>query len=548
MPPSDDALHTSSHKVDLRPSKKSRRLPALHPSHQKANAPLLDNNTKATRLYIATVTRAHTCHFQEPVIICNTSPSEVGDPKAGCSSANVEAGCSSASVEAAMDDNGMMGSATAVAEPSTKGTKRKRDNTAKGKGNLYDFYNTLLRKTDNAGLKPTIYCFPEMHRAFRLWRNMMLWKRAECPACPHPGRNLPDNWQDSGPLLFLYTLFIAVDANFKLKGKERKLGDVDLVPGTGVFVDQAAYCEHIGNYVEQPEMNTCRLENDAIVRASIRNTPGYAVSGVGLVLCSRHALVHKNGVGDLQKVMGVTLACIFITYDIACQWTKNLFKRIIEFPEKMRIAKGTQIQTAIPSWHINGHGPDCCNNYNVGYTKGVGKTCGKEVETNWSHTNPLAGSVREMAPSARRDTLNDHWNGWNFRKLIGFRTSLARKFKKAHKMQKKYKESFKQFSSTFTVDVIKQWTAKIKQWEENPKKPNPYKESTNTITLQDTRHELQKEEAVMAATGKLPAHKVTMTGFLVTGLELEDHQYKLTMEIASQTVKTTKKQGDIHEK
>ncbi|KAH9477654.1 hypothetical protein JR316_0009880 [Psilocybe cubensis] len=466
MPPSDDALHTSSHKVDLRPSKKSRRLPALHPSHQKANAPLLDNNTKATRLYIATVTRAHTCHFQEPVIICNTSPSEVGDPKAGCSSANVEAGCSSASVEAAMDDNGMMGSATAVAEPSTKGTKRKRDNTAKGKGNL-----------------------------------------------------------------FLYTLFIAVDANFKLKGKERKLGDVDLVPGTGVFVDQAAYCEHIGNYVEQPEMNTCRLENDAIVRASIRNTPGYA-----------------NGVGDLQKVMGVTLACIFITYDIACQWTKNLFKRIIEFPEKMRIAKGTQIQTAIPSWHINGHGPDCCNNYNVGYTKGVGKTCGKEVETNWSHTNPLAGSVREMAPSARRDTLNDHWNGWNFRKLIGFRTSLARKFKKAHKMQKKYKESFKQFSSTFTVDVIKQWTAKIKQWEENPKKPNPYKESTNTITLQDTRHELQKEEAVMAATGKLPAHKVTMTGFLVTGLELEDHQYKLTMEIASQTVKTTKKQGDIHEK
>ena len=23
----------------------------------------------------------------------------------------------------------------------------------------------------------------------------------ECPACPHPGRNLPDNWAGAGPLM-----------------------------------------------------------------------------------------------------------------------------------------------------------------------------------------------------------------------------------------------------------------------------------------------------------------------------------------------------------
>jgi hypothetical protein len=23
----------------------------------------------------------------------------------------------------------------------------------------------------------------------------------ECPACPHPGRNLPNDWQNPGPLL-----------------------------------------------------------------------------------------------------------------------------------------------------------------------------------------------------------------------------------------------------------------------------------------------------------------------------------------------------------
>lgn len=23
----------------------------------------------------------------------------------------------------------------------------------------------------------------------------------ECPACPHPGQNLPDDWRNAGPLL-----------------------------------------------------------------------------------------------------------------------------------------------------------------------------------------------------------------------------------------------------------------------------------------------------------------------------------------------------------
>ena len=45
---------------------------------------------------------------------------------------------------------------------------------------------------------------------------------------------------------------------------------------------------------------------------------------------------------------------------------------------------------------------------------------GEEVETTWSFTNALGPSVREMAPGARHDTLNDQWNGWNFQKIIGF--------------------------------------------------------------------------------------------------------------------------------
>ena len=124
----------------------------------------------------------------------------------------------------------------------------------------------------------------------------------------------------------------------------------------------------------------------------------------------------------LSALLGITLSWIILTYDIACQWSKNFKKRMIEnFPEHMRISDQTMINTAIPSWHINGHGDSCRQNFCLGYMKGAGRTCGEEVEVSWSHTNPLGPSVREMGPAARHETLNDHWNGWNFCKIVGFR-------------------------------------------------------------------------------------------------------------------------------
>ena len=69
-----------------------------------------------------------------------------------------------------------------------------------------------------------------MHRVFRIWRNLMTLKRAgrghdpegigktppgsltvECPACPHPGRNLPENWKEAGPLMCVgFSLLLAL--------------------------------------------------------------------------------------------------------------------------------------------------------------------------------------------------------------------------------------------------------------------------------------------------------------------------------------------------
>jgi hypothetical protein len=90
----------------------------------------------------------------------------------------------------------------------------------------------------------------------------------------------------------------------------------------------------------------------------------------------------------------------------------------------MRIDGNTNLEVKVPSWHVNGHGDYCRTNYSLNYLTGAGRTCGEEVETSWADSNPLGTSVREMGPASRHELLNDHWNGWNFHKIIGFRKIL----------------------------------------------------------------------------------------------------------------------------
>jgi len=162
-----------------------------------------------------------------------------------------------------------------------------------------------------------------------------------------------------------------------------------------------------------------------------------------------------------------------------------------QFPKSMRIPDATQVDVAIPGWHINGHGAKCQNNFNLGYMEGARRMVGEDIETTWAGTNPLAPSVREMGPAAWHDTLNDHWNGWNFQKIVGFHmhvflfsvsccspqfltgTLFLRRFNDAYKMSAKQTDIFNQLSVTFPPATVKKWESKITAWEANPKAHNP---------------------------------------------------------------------------
>lgn len=92
-----------------------------------------------------------------------------------------------------------------------------------------------------------------------------------------------------------------VDANFKLKSKDRNADDIELAPGWAYYVEDSRVKAHVAEFGDiKEEDSTCSAEFGAIKRAGIGRN-GYLASGVGAVLCGRHGLARKSGVTDLQK-------------------------------------------------------------------------------------------------------------------------------------------------------------------------------------------------------------------------------------------------------
>ena len=126
---------------------------------------------------------------------------------------------------------------------------------------------------------------------------------------------------------------------------------------------------------------------------------------------------------------------------------------------------------------------------------------------------------------------------------------MRKKFTQAATMQAKHETAYQQLKSTFSAELIKKWENRVEKWENDPKASNPYTEPSigmkislivrhvsdgkNVgLTLQDVRLELSKEEALQGSSSNLQTQKISMTGFLTTGLELEDRQYVDTFHVS----------------
>lgn len=243
----------------------------------------------------------------------------------------------------------------------------------------------------------------------------------------------------------------------------------------------------------------------AVNQANKKLLKGYATSGVVACVCARHSLVQKNSVGDLQLgercassfpsckfiadqrshsytntdyilasvLKTVTVERVAISYDIACKWSIHLPKRFAVNHPGVNIKK-LELSYFIPKFHLPGHGASCQTKYSFNYAKGVGRTHGETVEQEWAHINLAATSTREMGPGARHLALDDHWGGWNWKKILGMGNLLRQSLVKALKMKGKHAAVNEKFDATISDELREEWRTMVRDWEKDNSKPNPF--------------------------------------------------------------------------
>lgn len=121
-----------------------------------------------------------------------------------------------------------------------------------------------------------------------------------------------------------------------------------------------------------------------------------------------------------STLQGSALEEIIVSYDIACQWSINLWARMERYPSHLHLdhAGKKTFHFLVPKFHLPAHIMACQTVYSFNFNRNVGRTDGEAPERGWSHINPVATSTREMGPGHRRDTLDDHFGDWNWKKTV----------------------------------------------------------------------------------------------------------------------------------
>ncbi|KAG2120464.1 uncharacterized protein F5147DRAFT_766385 [Suillus discolor] len=260
----------------------------------------------------------------------------------------------------------------------------------KSKVSTYEFYHSLARRSDNMGISPIKDRYSVFMRMMREWHHVLQLMHAgrghdpngieatqdgrcvvPCPACLHPGMNIPDGWEDlPSNIRWHYVLFLAIDVNFQLKCKaiSSDYRDPSLNSGWAYFVKEHAYKQFLSERsTEQQERSTC-VSHNVVNAADTKVSRGLAATGVG---------------------------------------------------------------------HV-------------------------------------ATSTREMGPGNRRDTLDDHFSDWNWKKTTMLGQTLLRKLNEATVAAQAHQDKLTELEGAINTSTIVLWQADVEVWEEDSTKPNPF--------------------------------------------------------------------------
>ncbi|KAJ7785628.1 hypothetical protein B0H16DRAFT_1707885 [Mycena metata] len=422
--------------------------------------------------------------------------------------------------------------------------------TQQCKTTIYDFYKTLEKLTNNSGGKVP-YRYPAFLRMCPEYPHVLMLKRTgvfhqpggvdamkpgqcaiKCPCCPRPGVNLPPDWASASPENAYVPLHPVPRARCVLPPEAL----------TGFERAQRSFARLV------KEMSTC----SGLVALDYANTKfskGYSSTGVGMGVCARHEFVQPNSVGNLQKGeryanMDYIFASLLrhvdpslmkiVFYDIVCQWWKNLKAQISHLPPLVRLRVVLAIfRFVIPKLHIHMHTMACQLEFSLNLVPGSAQTDGEGIERPWANIGGVASSTHEMGPGSREEVLNNHWGFWNWQKLLTLADRLRTRLDRVRIKYVAQLEAFTVFSMEQEVHVA-EWLEMVEAYEADGKKKNPYK-----VLLK-----LEQQESQRLAT--VPTiHRMSASSFLAAGLEVEEQQRRVRVQVELKKAQTTAQQIDV---
>ena len=187
---------------------------------------------------------------------------------------------------------------------------------------------------------------------------------------------------------------------------------------------------------------------------------------------------------------------VLVSYDIGCQWGTKLQKRLETYapPLSLNLQELSRWCVAIPKFHLVGHGVSCQVPFNLALMDGVGLTHGEGVETIWSNSTSLATWSWENGPGARHLALDNHWGGWNWRKLVNSHKiphamvvcqfsgyfigdHLKKMLERAWKWSKSQRAVATSLGEAVSPQTLTVWQKMVDNYHANPSSPNPFTES-----------------------------------------------------------------------
>ncbi|KAF8907258.1 hypothetical protein CPB84DRAFT_1744643 [Gymnopilus junonius] len=466
------------------------------------------------------------------------------------------------------------------------------------KASTYDFYWALEKLTTNTGMGVPKSCYKPLFQMILQWHHLKMLKWAgrandptgvdgmktgelaiQCPSCPHPGINLPEDWVNMPEKL--KSRITGLPKMMKFGSGHAKI--LKKSPGTGFWspnlLTNPSKMSKFGNMTKQKsglyvlsrasdeDISTC-VGFQALAKANSKFSVGLRYTGVSAVVCGHSEMIFPLGVGNLQKgecyanmdyIFGsvlqyVLVLLVLISYDIACQWFTNLFSCIDNhWPNSIKPRPNTTLVPTIPKLYEPMHEQKDHQVYSLNLIKGVSFSNCECPERVWAPHNALSNSTKTQGPGSHQDILDDHFGFWNWLKYIGLGSTLLRQYKAVVAQRNLQQEGHCGLTASLDSDLVQKWETMCQDWEADsfPRKAvNPYHLDDAYMSKAQIKKELAEEEECRIAEGGVSLHETLAAGFIQMGLDLEEaqcHLKRLNATIASKISTTLGDEQSITE-